>query len=196
MDVSDQLHILLPLPPPPRGTGPRNPTNRRLDGRNTLVGNKLFTPATTLSIAQLSQYTNYCSSSYGPFTAFIELPENHYSHMVLIGHILKKNILYFTKVMSKFFSPRCPTQTQNSLLLIVNIFKTFCKSILKWYVGYGTCQTHIHDQHTINIIKLSYSITHYSFLNSQRYQIQSCPNRNSPCNGQLQMQEYALLFHQ
>jgi len=108
-----------------------------------------FTPATTLSIAQLSQYTNYCSSSCGTFTngpAFSELPKNHYSHMVLIGHILKKDILYFTKVMSTFFSPRCPIQTPNSLLLIVNIFKTFCKSILKWYVGYRTCQTHIHDQ--------------------------------------------------
>lgn len=127
-----------------------------------------------------TQYTNYCSSSYGAFAndpAFGEVPKNCYSHTVLIGHIRKKGILYFTKVMSTFLSPRCPIQPQNSLLLIVNIFKTFCKSILKWYVGYKTCQTQS-TECTIIIIKLSYSVTHYSFQNSQRYQIHSSSNRN------------------
>lgn len=43
MDVSDKLHILLPLPHPPGEQPPTpNPMNRPLDGRNTLEGNKLL----------------------------------------------------------------------------------------------------------------------------------------------------------
>jgi hypothetical protein len=125
--------------PHPRGTGHYNPMNRQLDGHDTWEGNTI-----TFSNAQLCQYTNYYSSSYGPFTngpAFSELSKNHYSHMVLIGHILKKDNSNYFMLQQGFFYILFPKMSHsNPNLVIVNIFKTFCKSILNWYVGYGKCQ--------------------------------------------------------
>ena len=136
MNVSDQLHIPLLL------THPHTPAVQATATLSigcwmvvTLQRETTFTCATTLSIVQLSQYTNYCSSSYGPFTsgpAFSELPMNHSSHMVLIGHILKKDNNNYSMLHQSYvyiLSPGCTTQTPNSLLLIDNTFKTFCKSI-------------------------------------------------------------------